>query len=340
MDRNRDRRRRRRGDDGLHGAGLHRSAGSALHRRGGVATGIGDHAAGRPGAVRAGSDRRVGHRRRRGRAVHVYAIGDVLGFRHSLHRKPREAKGFYAMFAGLLLVSARSWSPGSPARATDRRGTDPGRGPAALGDGVPAAVVQRPGGARPVGQWAPAERVHLGGRRRAGVAVDRAHHERAVPGSSARPRSWPSSPSAGPRDARCGLAGRVRRYRGVAEPSTGPGAPSGEMPRLALLGRPGLSTGRRVGLAVRVPTCSSPRCSSSCASPELALNSDPLLARREGTIWLCPPTRPHRCAALRAVQATRWSMPPGTRSVAYRRHCRAARPQHPRSPAWWCIRRS
>jgi NRAMP (natural resistance-associated macrophage protein)-like metal ion transporter len=35
-----------------------------------------------------------------------YAIGDVLGLRHSLHRKPREAKLFYGMFAGLLLVAA------------------------------------------------------------------------------------------------------------------------------------------------------------------------------------------------------------------------------------------
>jgi NRAMP (natural resistance-associated macrophage protein)-like metal ion transporter len=35
-----------------------------------------------------------------------YAIGDVLGAKHSLHRKPRDAKLFYAVFAGLLIVSA------------------------------------------------------------------------------------------------------------------------------------------------------------------------------------------------------------------------------------------
>ena len=35
-----------------------------------------------------------------------YAVADVLGIRHSLHRRPREAKGFYAVFGGLLLVSA------------------------------------------------------------------------------------------------------------------------------------------------------------------------------------------------------------------------------------------
>jgi NRAMP (natural resistance-associated macrophage protein)-like metal ion transporter len=32
----------------------------------------------------------------------AYAIADVLKFRHSLHRKPSEAKAFYALYAGLL----------------------------------------------------------------------------------------------------------------------------------------------------------------------------------------------------------------------------------------------
>jgi NRAMP (natural resistance-associated macrophage protein)-like metal ion transporter len=44
-----------------------------------------------------------------------YAIGDVLGLKHSLHRKPSEAKGFYAVFAGLLVVAAVVvLIPGSP----------------------------------------------------------------------------------------------------------------------------------------------------------------------------------------------------------------------------------
>lgn len=44
-----------------------------------------------------------------------YALGDVLGWRHSLHRKPKEAKGFYAVFAGLLIASAVIVAvPGSP----------------------------------------------------------------------------------------------------------------------------------------------------------------------------------------------------------------------------------
>jgi len=45
----------------------------------------------------------------------AYAVGDVLGLRHSLHRNPRQAKGFYAIFAGLLLVAAIIVvTPGSP----------------------------------------------------------------------------------------------------------------------------------------------------------------------------------------------------------------------------------
>jgi len=44
-----------------------------------------------------------------------YALGDVLGLKHSLHRKVSEAKGFYAAFAGLLVVSAVIvLIPGSP----------------------------------------------------------------------------------------------------------------------------------------------------------------------------------------------------------------------------------
>jgi hypothetical protein len=44
-----------------------------------------------------------------------YAIGDVLGLKHSLHRKPREAKLFYVVFAGLLMAAAVIVViPGSP----------------------------------------------------------------------------------------------------------------------------------------------------------------------------------------------------------------------------------
>ena len=44
-----------------------------------------------------------------------YALGDVLGLKHSLHRKVSEAKGFYAAFAGLLVIAAVVvLIPGSP----------------------------------------------------------------------------------------------------------------------------------------------------------------------------------------------------------------------------------
>jgi len=36
----------------------------------------------------------------------AYAIGDVLSVKHSLHRKPGEAKGFYAVYCGLIIVAA------------------------------------------------------------------------------------------------------------------------------------------------------------------------------------------------------------------------------------------
>jgi Mn2+/Fe2+ NRAMP family transporter len=45
----------------------------------------------------------------------AYAIGDVLSLRHSLHRKPTDAKGFYAVYFGLIAVSAALvLTPGTP----------------------------------------------------------------------------------------------------------------------------------------------------------------------------------------------------------------------------------
>jgi NRAMP (natural resistance-associated macrophage protein)-like metal ion transporter len=36
----------------------------------------------------------------------AYAIGDVFCIRHSLHRKPKDAKGFYAIYAALIMIAA------------------------------------------------------------------------------------------------------------------------------------------------------------------------------------------------------------------------------------------
>jgi Mn2+/Fe2+ NRAMP family transporter len=45
----------------------------------------------------------------------AYAIGDVFSLRHSLHRKPHDAKGFYAVYFGLIVVAAiLVMTPGTP----------------------------------------------------------------------------------------------------------------------------------------------------------------------------------------------------------------------------------
>jgi NRAMP (natural resistance-associated macrophage protein)-like metal ion transporter len=45
----------------------------------------------------------------------AYAIGDVLDLRHSLHRKPTEAKAFYGVYCGLIALAAGLvLTPGTP----------------------------------------------------------------------------------------------------------------------------------------------------------------------------------------------------------------------------------
>jgi len=45
----------------------------------------------------------------------AYAIGDVLSLKHSLHRKATDAKGFYAVYCGLVVVAAALvLTPGTP----------------------------------------------------------------------------------------------------------------------------------------------------------------------------------------------------------------------------------
>jgi len=45
----------------------------------------------------------------------AYAIGDVLPLKHSLHRKPSDAKGFFAVYCGLIVVAAGLvLTPGAP----------------------------------------------------------------------------------------------------------------------------------------------------------------------------------------------------------------------------------
>ena len=45
----------------------------------------------------------------------AYAIGDVFSLKHSLHRKPTDAKGFYAVYCGLIVLAAGIvLTPGAP----------------------------------------------------------------------------------------------------------------------------------------------------------------------------------------------------------------------------------
>lgn len=45
----------------------------------------------------------------------AYAIGDVFSLRHSLHRKPQDAKGFYGVYFGLIVLAAvLVLTPGTP----------------------------------------------------------------------------------------------------------------------------------------------------------------------------------------------------------------------------------
>jgi Mn2+/Fe2+ NRAMP family transporter len=45
----------------------------------------------------------------------AYAIGDVFAVKHSLHRKPSDAKGFYAVYIGLIVIAAALvLTPGTP----------------------------------------------------------------------------------------------------------------------------------------------------------------------------------------------------------------------------------
>ena len=45
----------------------------------------------------------------------AYALGDVLSLKHSLHRKATDAKGFYAVYCGLIaLAVALVMAPGTP----------------------------------------------------------------------------------------------------------------------------------------------------------------------------------------------------------------------------------
>jgi len=106
----------------------------------------------------------------------AYALGDVLSLKHSLHRGARDAQGFYLVYCGLIAAAAGLVAgAGRPARADHGSGADAGGRSAAVGDRVPAIAVQRPGGARALGERAFDQPVHRLGDCAADHAVHRAH---------------------------------------------------------------------------------------------------------------------------------------------------------------------
>ena len=89
----------------------------------------------------------------------AYAVGDVLGLKHSLHRGVKQAKGFYAMYAALIALAADVvLIPGSPLGLITVGRPGARRGAAAERDRLPAAALQRQGSARPVGERPAAQR--------------------------------------------------------------------------------------------------------------------------------------------------------------------------------------
>ena len=98
----------------------------------------------RPGGghdVRDCPHRRQRHRRSAVSLSTAYAVGDVLSLKHSLHRKPSEAKGFYVVYCGLNRHRRRARPDAQrTARALDQCGADTRWRPIAKRDGVPAAA--------------------------------------------------------------------------------------------------------------------------------------------------------------------------------------------------------
>ncbi len=142
----------------------------------------------------------------------AYAIGDVLGLKHSLHRGFRQAKGFYAIYAALIAgAAAVVLIPGTPLGLLTE-GVQALAGVLLPSATVyPAAAVQRSRGARPVGQRPQDDHVHRDRGRGAGHAVGGADRLGAVPGHHR---------AADHRDHRA-RAGWPRRLRGLGP---GPGA--------------------------------------------------------------------------------------------------------------------
>jgi Mn2+/Fe2+ NRAMP family transporter len=73
----------------------------------------------------------------------AYTIDEVLDLRHSLHRKPTEAKAFYGVYCGLIALTAvLVLTPGMPLGLLTSAVQTLAGGPAAERHGVSASAVQ------------------------------------------------------------------------------------------------------------------------------------------------------------------------------------------------------
>ena len=175
----------------------------------------------------------------------AYAISDVFGLKHSLHRGVRGAKGFYAIYGAPDWPGRRRRAdPGLAARPADRRRPGPGRRAASVGHRLPAAAVQRPRGARSVGQRPQDQHVHRGGRRDPGHAVGHPDCLGAVPGYQRAADHRHRGVLRCRRGAGCWLrtrpaavrrpqrrAGRAERPGELADAAAGPAAAAGDVRR-------------------------------------------------------------------------------------------------------------
>ena len=120
----------------------------------------------------------------------AYAIGDVFGLKHSLHRGVKGAKGFYALYGGLIAAAAAIvLIPGSPLGLLTE-------GVQVLaGVLLPSATVfllllcNDKEVLGPVGERPQDQHVHLGGGRRPGHPLGHPDRLGAVPGDHGRARS-------------------------------------------------------------------------------------------------------------------------------------------------------
>ena len=183
----------------------------------------------------------------------AYAIGDVLGLKHSLHRGVKGARGFYAIYAGLIAAAAAVvLIPGSPLGL--------------LTEGVQAlAGVLLPSAAvyllllcndrEVLGPWVNGRRTNLFTGTVVSVLVALSVILTASvldPGLTARQIAGILACCAAVAVVfGCGLAFRRRQAGGLgAGPIDRSGRESWRMPPLALLRRPSVPVGRKIGMTV------------------------------------------------------------------------------------------